>query len=65
MVSIRNGSEKTFPKGETTMFDTLHDQIRAGEKETTSNREKIVRWTLVLLVTALMFIGFYLLPTLG
>jgi len=47
------------------MFDTLNDQIRAGDKETVSNREKIIRWTMVLLVTALMFLGFYLLPTLG
>ncbi|MCU0228307.1 MAG: hypothetical protein MUF01_11765 [Bryobacterales bacterium] len=47
------------------MFDTLNDQIRAGEKETTTSKEKILRWAMVLLVTALMFLGFYLLPTLG
>lgn len=47
------------------MFDTLNDQIRAGEKETITNRERIVRWAMVLLVTALMFLGFYLLPSLG
>lgn len=48
-----------------TMFDTLNDQIRASEKGTVSTREKVVRWTMVLLVTALLFLGFYLLPQLG
>lgn len=60
MGSIKFGSEV----GET-MFDTLNDQIRAGEKGTVSNREKVLRWTMVLLVTVLLFLGFYLLPQLG
>lgn len=47
------------------MFDTLNDQIRADERANTTNREKVLRWAMVLLVTALMFLGFYLLPTLG
>jgi len=47
------------------MFDTLNDQIRAGEKENTTSREKILRWAMVLLVTALLFLGIYLLPQLG
>ncbi|MCZ2155310.1 MAG: hypothetical protein LC114_15640 [Bryobacterales bacterium] len=44
------------------MFDTLSDQIRAGEKANVSNRERLIRWLLVLLVTALLFLGFHLLP---
>ena len=33
------------------MFDTL--------------RERMMRWSMVLLITALLFLGFYLLPQLG
>lgn len=47
------------------MFDTLSDQIRAGEKGTVTNREKVLRWAMVLLVTVFLFLGFYLLPQLG
>ncbi len=47
------------------MFDTLTDQIRADEKANTTNKEKLLRWAMVLLVTALLFLGFYLLPQLG
>lgn len=53
-----------FDMGET-MFDTLSDQIRADEKATVTTRERAIRWAMVLLVTALLFLGFYLLPQLG
>jgi hypothetical protein len=52
-------------KGETTMFDTLSDQIRADEKANVTSRERVMRWSMVLLVTVLLFLGFYLLPQLG
>lgn len=47
------------------MFDTLSDQIRADEKANTTSRERMMRWSMVLLITALLFLGFYLLPQLG
>lgn len=47
------------------MFDTLSDQIRADEKANVTNRERMMRWSMVLLITALLFLGFYLLPQLG
>jgi hypothetical protein len=47
------------------MFDTLNDQIRADEKANVTNRERMIRWLMVLLITALLFLGFHLLPHLG
>lgn len=47
------------------MFDTLSDQIRADEKANVTSRERLMRWSMVLLVTVLLFLGFYLLPQLG
>lgn len=47
------------------MFDTLNDQIRADEKANVTNRERTIRWLMVLLITALLFLGFYLLPHVG
>jgi hypothetical protein len=47
------------------MFDTLSDQIRADEKANVTSRERMMRWSMVLLITALLFLGFYLLPQLG
>ena len=47
------------------MFDTLSDQIKADEKGNVTPREKLLRWSMVLLITVLLFIGFFLLPQLG
>ncbi|MDZ7640369.1 MAG: hypothetical protein U5J83_19315 [Bryobacterales bacterium] len=47
------------------MFDTLSDQIKADDKANVTSRERMMRWSMVLLITALLFLGFYLLPQLG
>lgn len=42
------------------MFDSLDDQIRIDEHKMTSNRERAVKWVMVLLISVVVFGGLYL-----
>jgi Ni,Fe-hydrogenase I cytochrome b subunit len=41
------------------MFDSLDEQIKHDEHEVTSNKERILRWVMVLIVSVLVFGGLY------
>ena len=47
------------------MFDTLSDQMKADEQGTVSAREKLVRWSMAVLITIVLLLGIYFLPQLG
>jgi hypothetical protein len=42
------------------MFDSLADQIRHDDKEQTNSRERIIRWTVMAVVSILAFLGLVL-----
>ena len=42
------------------MFDSLDEQIRNDELKALSNRERILRWTLIVLVSVIVFGPVYL-----
>jgi hypothetical protein len=42
------------------MFDSLADQMRHDAQEQTNNRERWIRWSLVAVVSILVFAGLYL-----
>ena len=42
------------------MFDSLDEQIRNDELKALSNRERILRWTLIVLVSMIVFGAVYL-----
>jgi membrane-associated phospholipid phosphatase len=42
------------------MFDSLDEQIRNDELKALSNRERILRWTLIALVSVIVFGAVYL-----
>ena len=42
------------------MFDSLDEQIRNDELKALSNRERILRWTLIVLVSVIVFGTVYL-----
>lgn len=41
------------------MFDSLDDQIRADEHKAVSNKERMVFWTVAVLITIVLFGGIY------
>ena len=41
------------------MFDSLDEQMKHDEQETTSNKERILRWVMVAIVSILVFGGLY------
>jgi hypothetical protein len=41
------------------MFDSLADQIRHDEKEQTNSRERAIRWTVISVLSVLLFLGLY------
>jgi hypothetical protein len=48
-----------IPRKEVHMFDSLDDQIRHDEHEATSNKERVLRWLMVAVVSVLVFGGLY------
>ncbi len=41
------------------MFDSLDEQIKLDEHKSSSNKERMLRWLLVALVSILIFGGLY------
>lgn len=41
------------------MFESLDEQIRIDEHRAVSNRERVIRWTLIVLITLVVFGGLY------
>jgi len=41
------------------MFDSLDEQIRNDEHKAVSNKERIVRWAVIMLITLVVFGGLY------
>jgi hypothetical protein len=41
------------------MFDSLADQIRQDEKGQTNNRERIIRYAIISVLSVLVFVGLY------
>lgn len=41
------------------MFDSLDEQIRADEHKAVSNKERIVRWVLIVVISVVVFGGLY------
>ncbi len=42
------------------MFDSLDEQMRSDEQKAISNRERMIRWLVVALVSVTVFGGLYL-----
>jgi len=42
------------------MFDSLDEQIRADEHKAVSNKERVMRWALIVLLSIIVFGGLYL-----
>jgi hypothetical protein len=42
------------------MFDSLDEQIRADEHKSVSNKERMMRWALIVLLSVIVFGGLYL-----
>jgi hypothetical protein len=42
------------------MFDSLSDQIKADDRKEISNRERVVRYSLIAVLSVVLFIGLYL-----
>jgi hypothetical protein len=42
------------------MFDSLSDQIKADDRKEISNRERILRYTLISVLSVVLFAGLYL-----
>jgi len=41
------------------MFDSLDEQIRSDDHKMLTSRERVVRWTLIILVSVVVFGGLY------
>lgn len=41
------------------MFESLDEQMKLDEHKSTSNKERMLRWILVVLVSVLVFGGLY------
>ncbi len=41
------------------MFEILEDQIKIDDQKTTTKRERIVRWTLIVLLSVVLFGSLY------
>jgi len=39
------------------MFDSLDEQIRADEHKAVSNKERVMRWALIVLLSVIVFGG--------
>ncbi len=46
--------------GGTSMFESLDEQIKVDEHKAVSNRERMIRWALIVLVSVIVFGGLYL-----
>jgi hypothetical protein len=42
------------------MFESLDEQMKIDEHKAVSNRERMVRWALIILVSLIVFGGLYL-----
>jgi hypothetical protein len=42
------------------MFESLDEQIKVDEHKSVSNRERMIRWALIVLVSVIVFGGLYL-----
>jgi hypothetical protein len=42
------------------MFDSLSDQIKADDRREISNRERVLRYTLIAVLSVILFAGLYL-----
>ena len=42
------------------MFESLSDQIKADDRKEISNRERALRYTLIAVLSVLLFLGLYL-----
>jgi hypothetical protein len=42
------------------MFESLDEQIKLDEHKASSNTERLIRWTLIVLVSVIVFGGIYL-----
>ncbi len=42
------------------MFESLDEQMKLDEHKATSNKERLIRWILVVVVSVLVFGGLYL-----
>ncbi|MGQ9917939.1 MAG: hypothetical protein ACUVS7_11020 [Bryobacteraceae bacterium] len=49
----------TLSDGRSTMFESLDDQMKHDEMETTTPRERWLKWLLVGVVSVLLFAGLY------
>jgi len=41
------------------MFESLDEQIRSDEHKAVSNKERVVRWALIVLISLVVFGGLY------
>jgi len=42
------------------MFDSLADQMKHDEKEQVNSREKAIRYTIIAVLSVLLFVGLYM-----
>lgn len=42
------------------MFDSLSDQIKADDRKEISSRERVLRYTLIAVLSVILFAGLYL-----
>ncbi len=42
------------------MFDSLPDQIKADDRKEVTSRERAIRYTLIAVLSVILFIGLYL-----
>jgi len=42
------------------MFESLDEQMKVDEHKAVSNRERMIRWALIILVSVIVFGGLYL-----
>jgi hypothetical protein len=47
------------------MFDSLADQIRHDESETTSSRERAIRYSVIAILSILLFAALYMAVRMG
>lgn len=47
------------------MFDSLADQIRHDEKGQTSNRERVIRYSIIAVLSILLFAALYMAVRMG
>jgi len=42
------------------MFDSLADQMKHDEQEQTTSREKLIRYSVIAVLSVLLFVGLYM-----